>query len=114
MNSDNKKYSVSIIIPLYKGQCYLKNIIQMVTSNYFLCVNSYNLSLELILVNDYPDEKLNLEELISIDPSIHVIVKERETNGGIHAARIDGLELATGRYVSFLDQDDMISNRWLL
>lgn len=114
MNSDKKKYSVSIIIPLYKGQCYLENIFRMVTANYSLCVNSYNLSLELIFVNDYPGEKLNIEEIVSRDSKIHVIVKERETNGGIHAARIDGLKLAKGEYVSFLDQDDLISDRWLM
>ena len=61
-------------------------------------------SLEVIMVNDSPEEPLALPEYGNID--IKVIVNE--VNSGIHKARVNGLSHAKGDYVIFVDQDDLL------
>lgn len=61
---------------------------------------------ELVLVNDDPDYKVNeIEAHTYID---HIIIYNNEKNSGIHATRVKGLDLSSGEYICFLDQDDNI------
>ena len=60
--------------------------------------------LEVILVNDSPWKKLEAEA--SNNQYIKVITNPE--NKGIHYSRVSGLSQATGDYVMFLDQDDLI------
>lgn len=93
---------ISIIVPVFHGRKYIDLIITQLRE----CVEKSNGSytLELLFVNDDPAEKIG--HFVSEDISIKVI--ETDTNRGIHAARIRGLERCAGEYVLFLDQDDYI------
>ena len=62
--------------------------------------------LEFILVNDSPEEEIELETFKEYSFEYKVVVNER--NMGIQKARINGLENSTGEYILFLDQDDEI------
>ena len=91
---------LSIIIPIYKTEEYLEE-----------CVNSilyYNTQeIEIILVDDgSPDKCPQLcEELALKDSRIKVVHKE---NGGLSSARNAGMQVATGKYVTFVDSDDIV------
>lgn len=89
---------ISIIIPIYKVELYLKTCVESVL------VQSYK-NIELILVNDgSPDGCPELCDMFSKkDSRVKVIHKE---NGGLSDARNAGLRIATGDYVIFLDSDD--------
>lgn len=89
---------VSVIIPVFKVENYINKCIDSVISQ------SYQY-LEIILVDDgSPDEcGLICDEYAKRDSRIIVIHKQ---NGGLSDARNQGMSLATGRYLTFLDSDD--------
>lgn len=90
---------LSIIVPVYNSQKYLRRCIESV-------VNQMREWVELIIVDDgsTDDSPYICDEYKMID-NISVIHKK---NGGLSSARNAGLEIATGDYVFFLDSDDLI------
>ncbi len=95
-------FEISVIVPLYKGKKYINSIIDQIER---ACQKISSKSVELLLVNDFPDEII--DDIDSEILSIKVI--NSEVNRGIHGARVYGLNFAQGKYVHFLDQDDEIS-----
>lgn len=98
---------VSVIVPLYKGEKYVKKIISMLEENKrYLEKKTGSKRIEVILINDDPSEKIAEAEIYS--PVISVTLLANRKNLGIHKSRIKGLEKAKGRFILFLDQDDTI------
>ena len=91
---------VSIIIPVYNTEKYLKQCIDSITSQTLD-------DIEIIMVDDGSKEECALlcDELAKGDSRIKVIHKE---NAGVGFARNSGLEIAGGEYVGFIDSDDYI------
>lgn len=91
---------VSVIIPIYKVSEYLDNCVQSA------CDQTYS-NLEIILVDDgSPDDcPAKCDSWAKKDARIKVIHKP---NGGLSDARNAGLDVATGKYIYFLDGDDSI------
>ena len=91
---------VSIIIPVYNVEVYLKECIESVLEQ------SYK-NLEIILVDDGATDSSGkiCDEYKDKDNRIIVFHKE---NGGLSSARNSGLAIATGKFVYFLDSDDYI------
>jgi len=91
---------ISVIVPVYKVEPYLRKCIESI-------VNQTYENLEIILVDDgSPDNCGSIcDEYAAEDSRIKVIHKE---NGGVSAARNDGLQVATGEWIGFVDGDDWI------
>lgn len=91
---------VSIIIPVYKVENYLKGCIESII------MQTYK-DLEIILVDDgSPDNSGDIcDEFAKRDSRIKVIHKK---NGGLSSARNAGMNLATGKYITFCDSDDYL------
>ena len=89
---------VSVIVPVYNAERYLKECLDSI-------VKQTLQDIEIICVNDgSTDGSLKiLEEYARKDSRIIVLSQENKTAG---AARNKGMEVATGRYFSFLDADD--------
>lgn len=98
MNTD--KPLISVIIPVYKTEKYLKTCVESV------CESDYK-NLQIILVDDgSPDRCPEMcDELALGDSRIEVIHKE---NGGLSDARNAALDIAQGDYVTFIDSDDLV------
>lgn len=101
--NQNKKESlpvVSVIVPVYKVEKYLQQCIDSI------CAQTYS-RLEILLIDDgSPDCCGDICEYnAGKDPRIKVVHKE---NGGVSSARNVGIDMAGGRYFSFVDADDMI------
>lgn len=94
---------VSVIVPLYYGKKYLPRILKMIRLNSIRARDELNL--ELILVNDSPDE---VPENVSKE-TFPVISVSNSVNEGIQRSRIKGLDVSSGEYVLFLDQDDELA-----
>lgn len=100
--------TVSIIVPIYHGQKYISGLIkQAETERKFLEPED---SVELILVNDAPDDPLPT----SYDSKlIEITVLNTNYNRGIQGARVYGIERCSGQYVHMLDQDDRVEPEFL-
>lgn len=92
---------ISVIIPAYKVEKYIDTCMHSV-------LNQTYKNLEIILVDDgSPDNCPKIiDEYAKKDKRIKVIHKE---NGGISSARNAGMDIAQGKYITFLDSDDSIS-----
>ena len=93
---------LSIIIPVFKVEQYLEKCINSILSQTYK-------NFELILVDDgSPDNSPQIcDEYAKKDDRIIVIHK---ANGGVSSARNAGIDIATGKYIGFVDPDDYIEN----
>ena len=91
---------ISIIIPIYNAERYLKRCLDSI------CDQSYK-NLEIILVNDgSTDNSLQIcEEYKRKDYRIEILNKKNE---GVSIARNLGIDIAKGRYILFVDCDDWL------
>lgn len=96
---------VSVIVPVYKGEKYIIDMVEQIEA----CSNKSCCEVELLFVNDYPEDKL---KQYSSD-FINIIVLNTDINRGIHGARVEGLKHASGEFVWFLDQDDKVNDEFL-
>lgn len=89
---------VSIIVPVYKVEPYLKRCVDSLT-------NQTLKDIEIILVDDgSPDNCPKMcDEFAQLDSRIKVVHKQ---NGGLSSARNAGIEVATGDYLGYIDSDD--------
>ena len=101
---------ISIIIPLYKGQKYCERLLKMIEKNCLYNNLFRECQIEVILVNDYPDEQVLLEDNDCFFDIKLIIHKE---NMGIQASRRDGIVYSKGQYIIMLDQDDFITENYL-
>lgn len=89
---------ISIIIPVYNAEKYIGRCLDSILKQTYT-------KLEIILVNDGSTDKSGeiCDEYAEIDNRIHVIHKK---NGGVSAARNDGICISTGEFIGFVDADD--------
>ena len=97
---------ISIIIPVYNVELYLRRCLDSVVKQTYSNV-------EIIIVNDgSTDNSLVIcEEYYTKYPNlIHIINK---TNGGLSSARNIGLEYSNGDYICFIDSDDYVDEKYI-
>lgn len=96
---------VSIVLPIYNVEKYLRKCIETV-------INQTYTNVEIILVNDGSiDNSLEIcKEFKEKDKRIKIINKK---NGGLSDARNVGLKNAQGKYICFIDSDDFISEKYI-
>ncbi len=96
---------VSIVIPVYKVEKYLKRCVESILSQ------SYK-NMEIILVDDGSPDQCGVicDEYAERDERIVVIHKE---NGGLSDARNAGTMNAAGEYITYVDSDDWIDRDYV-
>ncbi|WP_087189343.1 glycosyltransferase family 2 protein [Flavonifractor sp. An52] len=96
---------VSVIIPIYKVEAYLKRCVDSVLAQTYT-------NLEVILVDDGSPDGCGAicDSYAEQDPRVRVIHK---VNGGMSDARNAGLKIASGEYISFIDSDDWIDSGYI-
>ena len=96
----NNQPKVSVIIPIYNVEKYLRkcldSVIQQTYSN-----------LEIICIDDGSPDNCGaiIDEYAQKDKRVIVI---HQKNSGVSTARNRGLDIATGEYITFVDPDDWI------
>lgn len=100
MNKDYVKDRVSVIIPIYNAEKYVRETLASVFAQTYK-------NIEIVLVDDCSKDKS--AEIITKLKEQHpeIIYFLQPHNMGAGAARNKALELATGQYVAFLDSDDV-------
>ena len=96
---------ISIIVPIYNSEKFLGACIDSILSQSFR-------DFELILVDDGSrDSSPHIcDDYAQKDGRVKVIHK---ANGGVSAARNDGLDIAKGEYITFIDSDDWVERDYL-
>jgi len=103
-------YKVSVIIPTYKrGINLVKRAIESVL------LQDYE-NIEIIVVDDNAKEELlqyrvEIENYIITLNNEKIIYLKNQKNLGGSLARNEGIKIATGQYITFLDDDDMYLER---
>ena len=91
---------ISVIVPVYKTEKYLGQCIESI-------LNQTYTNIELILVDDgSPDCSGHLCDQYALKDNRIIVI--HKSNSGVSSSRNQGLELATGEYVTFVDSDDWI------
>lgn len=93
---------VSVVITTYKRKRELDRALQSV-------INQTYGSIEIIVVDDNIDNNVSDEVrdiLKKYSDKANIIYKKNEKNLGGALSRNEGLKLATGKYIAFLDDDD--------
>ena len=93
---------LSIIIPVYNTQKYLKQCIDSVLNQTFQ-------DTEIILVDDgSTDESGQICDEYATRRNVKII---HQNNEGLLKARVEGVKRAKGEYITFVDSDDWIDHR---
>lgn len=97
----NYEFDISVIVPVYNGEQYLADTLGNL-------LNQTKKSLEIIFVNDASsDNSLKiLQDAKAAFPNVVII--DMPQNSGPGAARNAGLDVAKGKYIGFMDSDDLI------
>lgn len=100
-----KKPTVSVIVPVYKVEPYIRQCLDSVVAQ------SYE-NLEIILVDDGSPDRCGVicDEYAAKDRRIKVI---HQANRGVAAARNTGLRAATGEWIAWADSDDWVSEGFI-
>jgi len=92
---------ISLIIPIYNVEKYLKDCLESAVNQ---TINNY----EIILINDgSTDSSKEIAE--KYEKKYKNIILINKENEGLGAARNTGIKNAHGKYICFLDSDDMIT-----
>lgn len=97
---------LSIIVPVYNGEKYLNKCLTSIFcqhTNYtyeVICINDGSKDSSLLILNHFQQKNSNM-------------IIYCQDNAGISAARNKGIELANGKYLAFVDNDDTISQNFV-
>lgn len=96
---------ISVVVPVYNVEQYLSKCLDSIIAQ------TYS-DLEIIVVDDgSTDDSNNICDFYKKqDSRIQVIHKE---NGGLSDARNVGIDIATGKYICFVDSDDYIEKDYV-
>ena len=93
---------VSIIVPAYNAERYLEQCIESLRAQ-------THTNIEIIIINDGSTDRTAdiMYKFSQADGRVKIFSK---SNAGVSAARNDGLNIATGEYICFVDADDYLAN----
>ena len=96
---------VSVIVPVYNVERYLPRCIESILGQTYT-------NFELILIDDGTPDRSGIicDRYAEKDSRIRVIHKE---NGGVSTARNAGIDAARGEWITFIDSDDWVSDKYL-
>ncbi len=101
----NNNNLVSIIIPVYNVEEYLEKCLDSIEKQ-------SHKNLEIILIDDGSKDKSGkiCDKYAKKDKRVKVIHQE---NVGLSGARNAGINIATGKYITFVDSDDIVSEKFV-
>lgn len=100
MDRNDCKDVISIIVPVYNGEKYIKRCILSILKQTYK-------EIDIVVVDDGSEDKTRniLEQLKTENVRLKVFTKQNE---GVAKARNYGLNKAEGKYIMFVDADDYI------
>ena len=101
----NEEIKITVIVPVYNTEKYIRECINSI-------LNQTYRNIELILIDDESkDNSYSIcQEYENIDNRIILL---QQKNSGAGVARNQGMEIASGDYIMFVDSDDVIDKKTL-
>lgn len=97
---------ISFIIPTYNGERYIERCVDSILHQKRFDINT----LEVLLLDDESkDGTLEISKRYS-EVFPHIVKSFSHNNIGVARTRNKGIELATGEYLAFVDQDDYVDD----
>jgi glycosyltransferase involved in cell wall biosynthesis len=105
VDSTNYRFKFSFVMPVYNVEPYLEEALESIVNQSI----GFKENVEIILVNDgSPDNsEVICQKYKDLYPSNIIYIKQQ--NAGLSAARNAGINKVRGKYVSFMDSDDILS-----
>lgn len=102
----SNKPLISVIVPVYNTENYIGDCLDSILAQTYT-------NLEVIVINDgsKDNSELIVKEYIAKDSRIKYVKQE---NSGLSTTRNNGMEIAMGKYIAFIDSDDIIDKNMLL
>lgn len=96
---------ISVVVPVYNVALYLTRCIHSIMEQ------TYD-NLEILLIDDGSADLSGkiCDDMAHADKRIKVIHKQ---NGGLSSARNQGLDIANGQYICFVDSDDWLASNYI-
>lgn len=96
---DSEQPLVSVVLPVFNSEKYIAETLDSILSQ------SYQ-NLEIVIVDDGSTDSSQeiIKNTIRIYPNIRYV---RQQNAGVSAARNRGIRESKGRYIAFIDSDDL-------
>lgn len=96
---------VSIIVPIYNAEEHLKNCIESI-------INQSYKNIEIILIDDGSIDNSGkiCDDYCKKDHRIRVI---HQKNMGVSSSRNNAINLSVGKYITFVDSDDIIDSQYI-
>ena len=105
MNKCKKNALISIVIPVYNGEKFLKECIKSI-------INQDYSNLEIIIIDDgsTDNSKNIIEEFLKKDSRVKYYYKN---NSGVSESRNFGIKNANGDFITFVDADDYLNKDFI-
>ena len=100
---EDKAFIFSVVVPIYNVEDYLEETIDSVINQTI----GFEDNIQLILVNDGSTDSCEEICLKYREQFPNNIMYIKQENRGVSSARNKGLEYASGKYINFLDSDDV-------
>lgn len=98
-------YLISVVVPVYNASNFITRCIDSILSQDYT-------NIQLILINDGSKDN-SLEICKDYENKDERVLVYDQVNKGVSAARNQGIELATGDFICFVDSDDFIDKQYL-
>ncbi len=105
MKLSSNNYFISIVIPVYKVEDFITDCLESI-------ISEAHTNLQVILVDDgSPDTCGQIcDDYQKKYPELITVIHQK--NQGLSMARNNGMEIAQGEYVFFVDSDDSLKKGW--
>ncbi len=116
-------YMCSIVMAIYNTEQFLEEALDSIVNQKLDSIKKYIIgnkaddyekqiyldAYEVVMVDDGSSDSSGqiCDRYVEMYPHFHVIHKQ---NGGVSSARNKGIEVATGKYMNFMDSDDKLSD----
>lgn len=101
-----KAGTVSVIVPAYNSEKYIQECIESIL------IQTYT-DIQIIVVDDGSDDG-TYDIVSAMSASDSRIELYRKENGGVSTARNFGIEKAKGRFIAFVDSDDVVGKHYIM
>lgn len=100
---------ISIVIPYYNSSHYFRDLLESIA---FQTIKD----IEIIIIDDKSKKtaQKKLKEIVALFPDLPITVVMHAKNQGVAATRNEGIDMAKGKYITFIDADDMLCGKYSL